>query len=119
MEGWILKDLSGHQQIFQSQIISANSQIKILTTNVSLNNDGDIIFLFDAFSRQIDILEYPNKLGHQCYPSISTPAIPITPTTNQLQCIDKAIDKSIPNTIKPTVKTYHFELPKLYMEKRY
>jgi hypothetical protein len=60
LSGWRLKDASGKTYTFGNQKISAGESLILdyKTTKISLNNDGETLFLFDAGGNLIDKIEY-------------------------------------------------------------
>jgi hypothetical protein len=60
LSGWRLKDASGKTYTFGNQKISAGESLILdyKTTKISLNNNGETLFLFDAGGNLIDKIEY-------------------------------------------------------------
>ncbi|MBP6855616.1 MAG: lamin tail domain-containing protein [Candidatus Pacebacteria bacterium] len=66
LSGWSIKDKSGKSSVFQEgDIIESKSFLVIKggDMRISLNNDGDALFLYDDQNNICDVFEYTQKVG--------------------------------------------------------
>jgi hypothetical protein len=61
LNNWILKDVSNKKYVITDLSLLPNATAKIYPSTISLNNDGDTIFLFAPDGRQVDIFNYPKS----------------------------------------------------------
>jgi hypothetical protein len=58
LTGWIIKDESNKSYKLTEYILNSGEKTKIFPTTISLNNDGDIISLYDPQNKLIDSFKY-------------------------------------------------------------
>lgn len=60
LSGWSLKDTSGKKITFGNETILPNQELKLpySATRINLNNDGDIITLWNAAGEKVDEITY-------------------------------------------------------------
>jgi len=107
LNNWYIKDSSenGSKYTIKNQVLSGNSYLQIFPQGISLNNEGDTLYLFNANSEAIDIFHYEKTdkgtiLGAA---SVVTPVPSISLTSKEI------------NLVQTTVTTYsHLAIPKIY-----
>jgi hypothetical protein len=116
LNNWQLQDLSGNIQKIASQVIAPQSRIKFAAKGITLNNTGDTVYLFDDQARQIDVMFYPDKLGHQCYPVFPAPVVTVTPQTVIPQCPPVTLQNTINGKPDTATRISRYAIPKLYQD---
>jgi hypothetical protein len=114
LNNWQLQDLSGNVQKITSQTLAPHSRIKLSAKGITLNNTGDTIYLFNEQAHQVDVLIYPDKLGHQCYPVLPAPVVTVTPQIAVPQCPSVTPSKTINGNTDTVARISYYAIPKLY-----
>jgi hypothetical protein len=65
LSGWVLKDESDKAYKIPENSLNSKEKIKIFPSSISLNNDGDVLNLFDPNSKLIHTLKYEKVLKDQ------------------------------------------------------
>jgi len=62
LSGWMIKDKSGNKFLLDNLTIEAKSYLVLKNmTKISINDDGDTIYLIDPLGKQIDIVNIPKS----------------------------------------------------------
>ncbi|MCA9383145.1 lamin tail domain-containing protein [Candidatus Dojkabacteria bacterium] len=90
---WIIEDKSNNKYIIPDTALNASETVRIFPTTVSLNNNGDTIYLFTPTGIQIDIYSYDTKTVDTSLQQIVTetknettsPVVTITPSEDKVE----------------------------------
>jgi hypothetical protein len=109
LNGWIVEDKSGNQDIISGQSVSVGNEINIYPQKVTLNNSGDVITLNDPSGMQKDIFVYT-----ECSNSVSEFSI------RQEKLVQNSdanilVKSTTPTTVKSTQKVLILQYPRLYL----
>lgn len=103
LENWIIEDRSNNKYIIPNTSLNASETVRIYPTTVSLNNNGDTIYLFTPTGIQIDIYSYDTNTADVPAQQI------VTETKNET---NEPVVTIMPSEDKMEIS---YQMPKLYL----